>query len=197
MRTLSLDAPTVRAGAAFALDLLEAPITHTTVESPLGPLTLVGREETLTGLYLPDHRPAPNPATFGAEEPEGFGQARAELEQYFAGTRTVFTVPVDPVGTPFQLEVWRVLRGIPYGQTMTYAEIAVRVERPTAVRAVGAANGRNPLSIVVGCHRVVGSGGALTGYAGGLDRKRWLLDHEQRVTSGVAGSVDGGEDPGR
>lgn len=194
MRTLSLNAPTVRAGAAFAPDLLEAPITHTTVESPLGPLTLVGRDETLTGLYLPDHRPAPNPATFGVEDLDGFSQARAELEQYFAGTRTVFTVGVDPVGTPFQLDVWRVLRGIPYGTTLTYAQIAVRVGRPTAVRAVGAANGRNPLSIVVGCHRVVGSGGALTGYAGGLDRKRWLLDLEQRVTADSHGI---GEDPGR
>lgn len=202
MRTLSLDAPTVRGDATSPLHLPEDPITHTTVDSPLGPLTLVGRGETLTGLYLPDHQPAPNRATFGAEDPDGFSQARSELAGYFAGSRTVFTVPLAPVGTPFQLEVWQVLREIAYGETMTYGEIAVRVGRPTAVRAVGAANGRNPLSIVVGCHRVVGSGGALTGYAGGLDRKRWLLDLEQRVTDSLGGpggdatSLGGSKDPG-
>ena len=103
----------------------------------------------------------------------------AQLAGYFSGERRDFDLRLDPVGTPFQLEVWRALRDVPHGRTVTYGQQAARIGRPSAVRAVGAANGRNPLIIVVPCHRVVGADGALTGYAGGLEAKRWLLDLER------------------
>ena len=104
----------------------------------------------------------------------------AQLSEYFAGERRTFDLVLTPHGTPFQLAAWQVLRTIPYGETMTYGEQAVAMGRPRAVRAVGGANGRNPLAIVVPCHRVIGAGGQLTGYASGLERKRWLLDFEHK-----------------
>lgn len=103
------------------------------------------------------------------------GRLRDQVDRYFAGERVVFDLPLAPAGTPFQHEVWQALRGIPYGETVSYAAIAARVGRPSAVRAVGAANGRNPIAIIVPCHRVIGTNGTLTGYAGGLERKRALL----------------------
>ncbi|MEO1495902.1 MAG: methylated-DNA--[protein]-cysteine S-methyltransferase [Planctomycetota bacterium] len=109
-------------------------------------------------------------------------QLGEELAEYFAGRLTKFTTPVKLVGTPFQGRIWAELCRIPAGQTTSYAELARRIDRPTAVRAVGAANGANPISILVPCHRVVNTGGGLGGYGGGLDRKRWLLEHEQRVS---------------
>lgn len=154
---------------------------HTTVDSPLGPLTLVADGDALTGLYLSGQRHRPAPETFG--EPAGpdtapFAGAARQLAEYFAGSRTDFELPLHLVGTPFQRTVWQALRAIPYGRTLTYGELAARIGRPAAVRAVGLANGRNPVSVIVPCHRVVGSGGALTGYGGGLARKRQLLDLE-------------------
>ncbi len=109
---------------------------------------------------------------------------QAQLSEYFAGTRQVFDLDLDPVGTDFQLRAWEALRTIPYGQTISYGEQAAELGEPGAARAVGAANGRNPLSIVVPCHRVVAASGALTGFAGGLDTKAWLLDHERAVLAG-------------
>ena len=109
----------------------------------------------------------------------------AQLDEYFAGDREEFDLPLDPVGTDFQQSAWMALRTIPYGTTVSYGEQAARMGDRRKARAVGAANGRNPISIVVPCHRVVASNGALTGFAGGIDTKAWLLDHEQRVTSGV------------
>jgi len=106
--------------------------------------------------------------------------AQKQFEEYFAGTRQAFELPLHPHGTPFQLEVWGALLSIPYGETTSYAQIARRIRRPSAVRAVGAANGANPLSIIVPCHRVIGSDGELVGYGGGLPAKRWLLAHERR-----------------
>lgn len=106
-------------------------------------------------------------------------QAAEQLAQYFAGDRQEFTVPLDPSGTEFQQSVWTALAAIPYGTTCSYRELARRLGRPTATRAVGAANGRNPLSIFLPCHRVVGADGSLTGFAGGLDTKAWLLRHER------------------
>jgi methylated-DNA-[protein]-cysteine S-methyltransferase len=106
------------------------------------------------------------------------------LEEYFAGTRQDFDLELDPAGTDFQLRVWRVLRGIPYGQTRSYGQQAAELGEPGAARAVGAANGRNPLSIVVPCHRVVAASGALTGFAGGITTKAWLLDHERTILAG-------------
>ncbi len=103
------------------------------------------------------------------------------LAAWFAGERTGFDLPLRPRGTPFQRDVWEALREIPYGETRSYGQIAARLRAPSAVRAVGAANGRNPLAIIVPCHRVIGASGALTGYAGGLERKRWLLAHEREV----------------
>lgn len=106
---------------------------------------------------------------------------RTQLDEYFAGDRTEFDLPLDPIGTPFQLSAWQVLRTIPYGSTMSYGEQARTLGDPNKARAVGAANGRNPISIIVPCHRVVGSNGSLTGFAGGIGAKAWLLDHERRV----------------
>jgi methylated-DNA-[protein]-cysteine S-methyltransferase len=109
-------------------------------------------------------------------------QAVEELKEYFMGHRTSFGVPIDPAGTEFQRSAWSALTEIPFGETRTYSKQAASIGRPTAVRAIGAANGQNPIPIIVPCHRVIGANGALTGFAGGLDAKRWLLDHERRVS---------------
>lgn len=165
-------------------------MTYTTIDSPIGSLTLVRDASGLTGLFMPDHRPAPNPATFGARDDEAFADAVQQLGEYWAGERTAFDVALAPAGTAFQLRVWQALRTIPYGETRTYGWIAEQLGQPTAVRAVGLANGRNPLSIVVPCHRVVGRSGALTGYAGGIERKRFLLDHEAGAVLDGASGLD-------
>lgn len=151
------------------------------VESPLGVLRVVASDRAVTGIYL-RHDPRREVAVV-PRAPRGsmLAQAERELGDYFAGRRTEFSLPLAPRGTDFQRAVWRALARIPCGETRSYAEIARTVGRPDAVRAVGAANGRNPLSIVVPCHRVIGKGGALTGYAGGLPMKAWLLRHEQRA----------------
>ena len=150
------------------------------IDTPIGPLLLVGDGEGLVYIGLPRHgaaQTAPDDAKPGKSR---LHAAARELGEYFAGTRQAFDVPLHPSGTPFQLEVWGALLAIPYGQTVSYADIARRIRRPRAVRAVGAANGANPLSIIVPCHRVIGSHGDLTGYGGGLPAKRWLLAHERR-----------------
>lgn len=151
---------------------------HTIVESPIGPLTAVRDGAAITGLYFPAHAPAPAPARLGERDDAGFDDLRDQLAEYFAGTRHAFDLALAPSGTDFQVDVWGVLRTIPYGATWTYTEVATAVGRPGSVRAVAAANGRNPLSIVVPCHRVIGASGSLTGFAGGLERKRFLLDLE-------------------
>lgn len=157
--------------------------SFTFVDSPLGPLLLAGRDGALTGLYLGSHERCPQPDPAWSEDPAPFAGVAAQLEEYFAGTRTRFDVEVDLVGTPFQVEVWQALEKIPYGETISYGELARRIERPAAMRAVGSANGRNPVSIIVPCHRVIGADGNLTGYGWGVDRKVWLLDHERATTS--------------
>jgi methylated-DNA-[protein]-cysteine S-methyltransferase len=116
-------------------------------------------------------------------DPPAFAEAEAQLRSYFAGERTTFDLPLAPRGTPFQLRVWEALREIPYGETATYGELAAAVGKPSAVRAVGAANGSNPIAVIVPCHRVIGADGTLTGYGGGLERKRILLDLEAGVTT--------------
>lgn len=153
-------------------------MTYTIIDSPIGPLTLVRNEAGISGVFMPDHRPAPDEATFGERDDDAFADAAQQFGEYWAGERTGFDLPLAPAGTDFQLRVWNALRSIPYGETRTYGWIAEALGQPTAVRAVGLANSRNPLSIIVPCHRVVGASGALTGYAGGVDRKRFLLDHE-------------------
>jgi methylated-DNA-[protein]-cysteine S-methyltransferase len=156
--------------------------THVTVASPVGPLTIVAQDGAIVALYMDAQRHAPGPEAFGlpgdpAEEP--FAAAAAQLTAYFAGQLTTFDLPLAPAGTDFQRRVWDGLRQIPYGQTVSYGELARRLGSPAASRAVGLANGRNPISIVVPCHRVIGSDGSMTGYGGGLDRKRFLLALEQ------------------
>ncbi|UOZ04488.1 methylated-DNA--[protein]-cysteine S-methyltransferase [Amycolatopsis sp. WQ 127309] len=155
--------------------------SHTVVDSPCGPLTLVAQGDALCGLYMVQQRHRPDELTFGEPGPgaEIFVRAETELKEYFAGQRHEFEVPLTFVGTPFQQRVWAALREIPYGSTTSYGELADRLGQPTASRAVGLANGKNPVSIIVPCHRVVGASGSLTGYGGGLERKRYLLDFEQ------------------
>lgn len=165
-------------------------MSYTIIDSPIGPLTLVRDQDGLTGVFMPEHQPAPNPATFGARDDDAFADAVEQLGEYWAGERSAFDLALAPVGTEFQLRVWQALRTIPYGETRTYGWIAEQLGQPTAVRAVGLANGRNPLSIVVPCHRVVGSTGALTGYAGGVERKRFLLDHEAGAALDGASGLD-------
>ena len=157
----------------------------TTVPSPVGELLLLGTESdgqvALTGLYC-DPPPAGLPPAQARRDDGAFAAAREQLTAYFAGERQEFDLPLAPQGTAFQHEVWAALREIPYGETTTYGELARRLGRPVgAARAVGACNGRNPIGIVVPCHRVIGSTGNIVGYAGGLDRKRWLLTHEAQV----------------
>jgi methylated-DNA-[protein]-cysteine S-methyltransferase len=158
-------------------------LRHHSVPSPLGPLLLVADDaDRLCGLYLPDHRRGPARAP-GRHHAGGIiDRASAQLDEYFAGDRTTFDLSLMTAGSPLQEQVWAVLRTVPYGTTTTYGQIAADLGLGRgAARAVGTANGRNPMSIVVPCHRVVGASGSLTGYAGGLTAKRHLLDHEARV----------------
>jgi methylated-DNA-[protein]-cysteine S-methyltransferase len=152
--------------------------THTTIDSPLGELTLVARDGVLSGLYFPGHWYMPTRDVFGVRAEHGFEQAQEQLEEYFAGERTEFDLATTIAGDDFQRRVWELIDRIPYGQTTTYGEMAQELGDPTLARQVGGAVGRNPLSIIVPCHRVVGKDGKLTGYAGGLDRKRSLLELE-------------------
>ena len=152
-------------------------------KSPVGYLEIEGSEESLSRIhFLVDLLPAKSGEKVAEGRMRGVVQ---ELEEYFAGQRKSFDIPLAPKGTPFQLEVWRALQQIPYGATATYREIAIQIGRPNAVRAVGAANGANPIPIIIPCHRVIGSNGSLTGFGGGIDVKRALLAHEsgQRVFS--------------
>jgi methylated-DNA-[protein]-cysteine S-methyltransferase len=153
------------------------------MDSPIGPITLVADADRLACLYMVEHRHAPDADAFGPAVADDalLERVREQLEEYFEGSRTEFDLPlVDNAGTPFQRRVWAALLEIPYGETISYAELARRVGQPTAFRAVGLANGKNPISIIVPCHRVVGSGGSLTGYGGGLDRKQRLLELERK-----------------
>jgi len=152
--------------------------THTVMESPVGPLTLVTDDDVLCGLYMDYQRHLPDTTTFGPRDDTAAPDVKAQLTAYFAGDLKEFDLPLALLGTDFQRRVWQELRTIPYGETTSYGELAERLGRPTAARAVGLANGKNPISIIVPCHRVVGSTGSLTGYGGGLPRKRYLLDFE-------------------
>jgi methylated-DNA-[protein]-cysteine S-methyltransferase len=146
-------------------------------DSPLGEVLILAHEGGLTHLHL-CHSPAPAPAMAGLREATNdalLGQARDELVAYFDGTLRQFTVPLAPQGTLFQQQAWAALQQIPYGQTRSYGEQARTIGQPSAVRAIGAANGRNPIAILIPCHRVIGAQGALTGYAGGLEAKAFLL----------------------
>jgi methylated-DNA-[protein]-cysteine S-methyltransferase len=149
------------------------------LESPIGRLLLTSDGSALTGLYMEPSRKAQS--TDGWSENVTVAPLSAtvlQLTEYFAGTRREFDLPLRLQGTSFQTRVWHELGEIPYGQTWSYGQLARRIANPSASRAVGLANGRNPVSIVVPCHRVIGADGSLTGYGGGLERKRWLLAHE-------------------
>jgi methylated-DNA-[protein]-cysteine S-methyltransferase len=152
---------------------------HTILESPLGALTLVAEDAALTGLYFRHHWYLPDRASFGPRVEHGFEEAAQQLTEYFAGERREFDLPLRAAGDEFQHRVWALLAGIEYGRTASYGDLARELGDPSLARDVGAAVGRNPLSILVPCHRVVGKDGKLTGYAGGLARKRFLLDLEK------------------
>lgn len=154
-------------------------VYHTTIQSPVGPLLLAGDARTLRVLWFGSGRKASGPAPSWVESGEPFRDVAQQLTEYFAGRRTRFDVAVEPRGTPFQQRVWRALLDIPYGETTSYGELARRIGDARAVRAVGLANGANPIAIVIPCHRVIGANGALTGFGGGLPTKRALLDLEQ------------------
>ncbi|MFJ7125179.1 methylated-DNA--[protein]-cysteine S-methyltransferase [Streptomyces sp. NPDC098101] len=153
-------------------------VQHTVVDSPYEPLTLVAVDGVLSRVHMTGQRHRPPEETFGDPDPRPFGEAVRQLDAYFAGDLTAFDLPLHLIGTPFQLRVWERLSLIPYGETRTYGELAEELGSPGASRAVGLANGKNPVSIIVPCHRVVGAGGGLTGYGGGLDRKQRLLAFE-------------------
>ncbi len=153
----------------------DATTWYAVAASPVDELLLTGDGEALTGLRLSPHRRLDG----WRRDARLFADTIGQLTAYFAGELTDFDLPLAPRGTDFQLRVWAALRTIPYGQTTSYGELAAQLGNPGASRAVGLANGRNPIAIIVPCHRVIGSDGGLTGYGGGLDRKRWLLDHER------------------
>ena len=155
---------------------------YATTPSPIGPLLLLADDgRRVTGLYVDAERGAPDHDPRWRRDDEALRPAIEQLDAYFEGELTTFDLELAPHGTPFQLEVWRRLSEIPYSETLSYRDIAEQVGRPQASRAVGQANGHNPISIVVPCHRVIATDGTLGGYGWGLPRKRWLLDHEAEV----------------
>lgn len=153
---------------------------YTEIDSPLGPILLVSNATALTGFYFVGQKYAPVTTDHWRRDPELplFRDVEAQVAAYASARRQTFDVPIRFEGTPFQLRVWQAIAAIPFGTTLSYSALAERIGAPSSMRAVGAATGRNPISLIVPCHRVVGRDGALTGYAGGLDRKRALLDFE-------------------
>lgn len=149
------------------------------IESPVGPLTLAGNDKALTNLHMQDQSHPPTGRDAWVLDEQAFPEVVDQIDAYFAGELTEFDVTLSLEGTPFQQQVWSALQDIPFGETVSYGKLAARIGQPTASRAVGLANGRNPVAIIVPCHRVIGSTGTLTGYAAGLDRKQKLLDLEQ------------------
>jgi len=159
-------------------------VTHAVMDSPLGELTLAGADGALAGVYFAGQRNRPRPGRLGRLAPAGFAEPVRQLGEYFAGQRTAFELDLDLHGDEFDRQVWALVAAIPYGQTRSYGELARELGDPGLAQQVGVANARNRLCIVVPCHRVVGADGRLTGYAGGLARKRALLDLEARVPAG-------------
>lgn len=168
-----------------------APVYFTIMPSPLGDLLLTGDGLHLTGLFMSPHAHGPEQQSSWVRDDAPFVEAVRQLDEYFEGRRLTFEIPLAPHGTEFQRLVWKALCDIPFGQTVSYGHLAREIGNPKGMRAVGLANGRNPISIIVPCHRVIGSNGSLTGYGGGLDRKQWLLTHEAR-TAGLVGTPLGG-----
>jgi len=160
---------------------------HTVLATALGELTVVREGGSLTGLYFPRHWPRPDRAAFGTRRDDGFEEAARQLGEFLAGDRTAFSLPLDVRGSEFDRRVWELVAAVPYGETVTYGELARGLGAGTTPKDVGAAVGRNPLCVIIPCHRVVGATGGLTGYAGGLSRKRALLEIEH------AGSLRAGQ----
>jgi methylated-DNA-[protein]-cysteine S-methyltransferase len=154
--------------------------------SPIGRLLLVSDGDALTGLYMSNHQGGPKPEPGWQRDSRTLKPVTKQLAAYFAGELQRFDVVLRPIGTEFQKQAWKELRRIPFGETISYGEQARRIGKPQASRAVGRANGQNPISIIVPCHRVIGANGTLTGFGGGLDRKQWLLEHEAEVLGQVA-----------
>jgi methylated-DNA-[protein]-cysteine S-methyltransferase len=191
--------PTARPDSSRRAGIAATPSTvaYTTTDSPLGELLLLSDGAALTGLRLSPHHDLLARHPQWRRQATPFGEAVAQLAAYFAGDLTEFDLPLAPHGSAFQLQVWEALRTIPYGQTTSYGQLAASLGNPRACRAVGLANGRNPIAVVVPCHRVIGSAGSLVGYGGGLERKRLLLALEAarsgapaRQQLGRAGSYD-------
>jgi methylated-DNA-[protein]-cysteine S-methyltransferase len=153
-------------------------IRYTVLDSPLGAMPCARDDEGIITLLLPHGRAGADPAPDWVRDDTAFDDVRTQLGEYFAGTRTTFDLPLHLIGSAFQRKVWAGLLEIPCGETTSYGELAVAIGVPGAARAVGLANGQNPVPIIVPCHRVIGANGSLTGYGGGLDAKRWLLTHE-------------------
>ena len=169
-------------------------IATTRFETPLGRMLATAEDDALTGLYFVGQRYYPEAAEGWHQDglARPFAILREQLDEYFAGRRRTFDLPLNPGGgrgTPFQRAVWSAIAAVPLGDTTTYSSLAAQCGRPSAARAAGAATGRNPISLVIPCHRIVGSDGALTGYAGGLERKRALLAFERAVVRGEAGPI--------
>lgn len=156
-------------------------IYYSLMPSPIGELLLTTDGAALTGLYMQNHKDGAGRQKDRKRDDAALKRPRQQLQAYFAGELHEFDLPLAAAGTPFQKRVWRALGEIPYGQTISYGELARRIGQPTASRAVGLASGQNPISIIVPCHRVIGANGALTGYGGGIERKKWLLAHETRI----------------
>ena len=157
---------------------MDSRIFYTTLDSPVGALFLASDGEAITELFMEKHKGGPKPIDNWLRDDGLFREAAGQLRAYFAGELTEFDLPLATGGAPFQQRVWAELRKIPYGSTISYGELARRVGDPKASRAVGAANGSNPISIIIPCHRVIGSNGRLTGYGGGIERKKFLLEFE-------------------
>src|SRR5262245_8390445 len=173
-------------GIAMIVRTAAAQRSHALIDSPIGPLTLIAQDGSLAGVHMEIKRYRPDAAELGAAVASAsdpvLAAAAVQLDAYFRGELTSFDLPLSLDGTHFQRCVWAALQSIPYGETISYGELARRIGQPSAFRAVGLANGRNPVAIVVPCHRVIGADGSLTGYGGGMDRKRFLLALEQRAS---------------
>ena len=173
--------------------MLKRTTYFTTLPSSIGDLRLVSDGNALTGLYMEQTRNDWAAEATWKRDPGPFREVLSQLLAYFEGERSLFDLPITPQGTDFQQVVWSALRALRFGERVSYGELARRIGRPSASRAVGHANARNPIGIIIPCHRVIGAGGALTGYGGGLSRKQWLLEHEARLavhSKGPAGVSD-------
>ncbi|MEP2774796.1 MAG: methylated-DNA--[protein]-cysteine S-methyltransferase [Luteolibacter sp.] len=160
---------------------MKSPNIHfTQIPSPIGQLTLVASPRGLMAIYMEEHTKPAGDRSLWKEDPSRFTEVKKQLNSYFAGTLRKFDIPLDLIGTPFQKSAWKALLKIPYGETRSYAQQAALCDNPRAIRAIGTANGRNPVSIIVPCHRVIGKDGSLTGYGGGIERKRFLLELESK-----------------